>query len=400
MENQPSSLASPCNTHSRSVSAPLIAHVIFRLDYGGLENGVINLIDRMPQDPFRHCIIVLTEATEFRTRLRRTDVDIHCIGKRPGKDPSSYVKLYKLLRKLRPTALHTRNIGTLDCVPVARLAGVSACIHGEHGWDIHDPDGKNPKYRRVRWLIKPLVRHFVTVSDDLRQWLVETVGIQPRKVTRICNGVDTDRFAPRLKGQRHVEISSRFGEEAVIVCSVLRFQEIKDPLNLVDAFLRARAQMQGSGVDVCLVMVGDGPLRKEALNRLQEAGAIDAVWLPGTRDDIAEILQSVDIFVLASKREGISNTLLEAMSTGLPLIATSTGGNVELLEGSKFGVLVPPEDSGELAEAIVRLSMSSDVRTTYAAAARSTAVSKYSLEIMVDKYRRLYENVTAGHRGN
>ena len=379
---------------------PLIAHIIFRLDYGGLENGVVNLINRMPRDAFRHCIIVMSETTEFRKRLQRADVAVHSIGKRPGKDPVSYLRLFRLLRKLRPNVLHTRNIGTMDCVPVARLAGVSACIHGEHGWDVHDPDGVNPRYRRLRRVIQPLVRHFITVSDDLKQWLVDSVGIPPEKITRICNGVDTDRFSPSLKGQRHQEIRSRFSERAVIVGSVLRFQEIKDPLNLVDAFLIARARLQRSGPDLCLAMIGDGPLHQHALNRLEQAGAQDAAWLPGSRDDVPELLQSLDLFALGSRREGISNTLLEAMSTGLPVIATSTGGNLELLGTNDVGMLVPPENSAVLAESICRLAEDEKLRLELGNAARQQALSRYALNTMIEQYRRVYEDVTVGYEGN
>ena len=124
---------------------PLIAHVVYRFDYGGLENGIVNLINATQGESFRHCVIALTEATDFRKRLQAPEVAVYEIGKKPGKDFGSYIRLYRLLRRLGPKILHTRNIGTLDCAVVGRLAGVSECIHGEHGWDVHDPDGRNRK---------------------------------------------------------------------------------------------------------------------------------------------------------------------------------------------------------------------------------------------------------------
>ncbi len=140
---------------------PLIAHVVFRLDYGGLENGVVNIVNGSADGPFRHAIIALTQATEFKKRLR-DGVPVYAIGKRPGKDPAAYWRLFKLLRELKPTAVHTRNIGTLDCALVAALAGVPVRIHGEHGWDVFDPDGTNRKYRLMRVGLARFVQRFVS----------------------------------------------------------------------------------------------------------------------------------------------------------------------------------------------------------------------------------------------
>src|SRR5690606_16691865 len=110
---------------------PLIAHIVFRFDYGGLENGVVNVVNGLADAEFDHAVIALTEATSFRKRLR-DGIRVYAIGKRPGKDLGAYVRLYRLLRELKPTAVHSRNLGTLDCAIVAFLAGVPHRIHGEH----------------------------------------------------------------------------------------------------------------------------------------------------------------------------------------------------------------------------------------------------------------------------
>src|SRR6056297_3549727 len=382
-----------------AAARPLIAHVIFRLDYGGLENGLVNLINRMADDRFRHAVIALTEATDFRGRLKSPEVAVHTIGKQAGKDPGAYVRLFRLLRELRPSILHTRNIGTLDCAPLGRVAGVPVCIHGEHGWDTHDPEGRNPRYRRLRRLANPFVRRFITVSDELYRWLTGEVGINPDKAIRICNGVDVDRFSPGNTGVGHPEMRSRFGEDAVIVGSVLRFNEIKDPLNLVEAFVRAHEQVAAQGVELCLAMIGDGPLRAAALARLEDSGAAAAAWLPGSRDDVAELLRSMDIFTLPSRREGISNTLLEAMASGLPLIATDTGGNPELVQDELNGMKVPPGDPASLAAALARLATDRKLREGLSIGARQRAVDEFSIGNMVDGYRRVYEDALAGRKG-
>ena len=112
---------------------PLIAHVIYRFGIGGLENGLVNLINNMPAGRYRHAIICLTDYTDFRNRLKSQDIPVIAVHKRDGKDFSAYVRLWKIFRKLRPDFVHTRNLGTVDVAIPAALAGVRYRIHGEHG---------------------------------------------------------------------------------------------------------------------------------------------------------------------------------------------------------------------------------------------------------------------------
>ncbi|HEY7739919.1 MAG TPA: TIGR03088 family PEP-CTERM/XrtA system glycosyltransferase [Steroidobacteraceae bacterium] len=368
---------------------PLIAHVVFRFDIGGLENGVVNLINGLPENEFRHAVIALTEASDFRERIGRSDVAVHALGKRPGKDPAAYWRLYRLLRQLRPAIVHTRNLGTLECAAVAALAGVPYRIHGEHGWDVHDPDGKVWKYRVLRKLLNPFIHQFVTVSRDLQQWLLTQVGIAPAKVWHICNGVDTQRFrpAPAARADRG---------NIVVVGSVLRFEPIKDPLNLVRAFLKARRELAGRRVDLRLMVAGDGPLRAQALKLLVADRAAAAVFMPGARNDIPDFLRALDVFVLGSQREGISNTVLEAMASGLPVIATATGGNLELIAANVNGRLVPTGDSNALSQAIVAYAEDAQLRREQGRASRVRAESEYSLTRMLKDYRLLYAEAVQG----
>ncbi|MGH8218567.1 MAG: TIGR03088 family PEP-CTERM/XrtA system glycosyltransferase [Steroidobacteraceae bacterium] len=367
---------------------PLIAHVVFSFDYGGLENGVANVVNGLPEETFAHTIIALTSASSFRARIRKADVGIHVLEKRPGKDPAAYMRLFSLLRRLQPTVVHTRNLSTLECALFARLAGVPARLHGEHGWDIFDPDGTSRKYRALRRIVNPVVDRFIAVSQDLQRWLTTTVGISAHKVQRICNGVDTGLFRP-LGGIARRELpAALLPSESIVVGSVTRFSAIKDPLNLVRAFIAARQDAAGAALK--LVMVGDGPLRAQAHTLLNESGAADAAWLPGSRDDVAALLREFDVFALGSRREGISNTVLEAMSSGLPVIATATGGNVELVEDGATGTLVPPGDSHALARAMLEYVRDGALRRAHGNAARARAEKEYSLERMLADYHALY----------
>jgi sugar transferase (PEP-CTERM/EpsH1 system associated) len=367
---------------------PLIAHVVFRFDYGGLENGVVNVINGLPETLFRHAVIALTDASDFQRRIRRKDVTVHALNKRAGKDPGSYMRLFRLLRQLRPAIVHTRNLGTLDCTLVARLAGVPSRIHGEHGWDTYDPDGTNRKYRALRRMLNPTIDRFVTVSTELEQWLVQNVGIRAAKVQRICNGVNTDVFRPRSSPARTLLPAERFPPQSIVVGSVTRFMDIKDPLNLVRGFIAARRAQRGSRLR--LLMVGDGALRAPAQALLDEAGEAANAWLPGSRDDVAALLQEMDVFALSSRREGISNTVLEAMASGVPVVASATGGNLELIEDGRTGILVPAADSEAIARALLAYASDDEMRERHGRAARARAEREYSLRRMLADYESLY----------
>jgi sugar transferase (PEP-CTERM/EpsH1 system associated) len=373
---------------------------VVRFDHGGLENGVANVVNGLSAGDYRHAVIALTEVTSFRKRLC-DGVSVYALGKRPGKDPGAYVRLFRLLRELEPAVVHSRNLGTLDCALVAFLAGVPVRVHGEHGWDVHDPEGKRWKYRMLRRSVSHLVHRFVTVSDEIRQWLVGVVGLPAGKITRICNGVDTTKFCPRdaAAAPRSSLPAAMRVEGAVVIGTVTRFAAIKDPLNLVDAFIRLRAATPEIAASLRLVMIGDGELRADALARLEAAGAADAAWLPGTRDDVPGLLGDMDVFVLGSLREGISNTVLEAMASGVPVIATATGGNGELIESGQTGELVPVGDADALANAIRRYAADRELRARHGKRARERAVAQFSLDGMVDNYRRLYDELLASARG-
>jgi glycosyltransferase involved in cell wall biosynthesis len=175
-------------------------------------------------------------------------------------------------------------------------------------------------------------------------------------------------------------------QRELVVGSVTRFSAIKDPLNLVNAFVHLRAD----GQPLRLLMVGDGELFALAQSVLRRTDTIDASTLTGSRDDIAEQLRNMDIFVLGSLREGISNTILEAMAAGLPIVASDTGGNPELIESGTNGVLVPPGDEQALAAAIRDYVQDPERRVRHGQASRDRVLSLFSIERMVDQYRALY----------
>ncbi|HEX9625683.1 MAG TPA: TIGR03088 family PEP-CTERM/XrtA system glycosyltransferase [Acidiferrobacterales bacterium] len=376
-----------------AAAPPLVAHIIHRLDFGGLENGLVNLINAMPVERYRHAIVCLTDYSRFRERIRRPDVAVYALHKRPGKDLGLYWRLWRLLRRVRPDIVHTRNLAAVDCLVPAALAGVPHRVHGEHGRDVVDLDGRNWKYRLLRRLTRPLVGRYIPLSEDLEAWLHESIGVPRRRLRRIYNGVDSRRFHPHAGGRRPLPIAGFAAPDSLIFGTVGRMQPVKDPLNLVRAFLRLRELAPGERGRLRLVLVGDGPLRTEAEVLLAAAGAREQAWLAGARDDVPELLQGLNVFVLPSIAEGISNTILEAMACGLPVVATRVGGNAELVVAGETGQLVPASDPDALARAMLAYVREPQRAAREGAAGRVRIEQRFSLDAMVERYMAVYDEV-------
>ncbi len=377
------------SSHSR----PLIAHVIFSLGVGGLENGLVNLINHMPQAEFRHCIICLKNATDFKQRIKRDDVEIFELNKNEGHDISSFFKMYKLLKKIRPDIVHTRNLAAIEYQIPVFLAGVKSRIHGEHGWDVFDPDGSNKKYQKLRYLMGFLIHRFVPLSKHLHEYLLTKVGISDSKIVRICNGVDTHKFSFSNQTEVITDAPFEFNDQHVYFGTVGRMHGVKDQMNLVKAFVEAIQLDPALKEKICLVVIGDGPLREVAIEYLKAKDCYDISWLPGKRNDIPQIMRCLDAFVLPSKSEGISNTILEAMSSGLPVIATRVGGNPELVADGESGVLVEKENYHQLAGAIVTYAHNDQLRKEHGMNALQRVKDRFSIDVMVKNYLNLYQSL-------
>jgi sugar transferase (PEP-CTERM/EpsH1 system associated) len=363
-----------------------IAHIIFRLDVGGLENGLVNLVNNLPDGRYRHVIICLSGSSDFATRIGRNNVSIYDLRKRPGKDLGCYWRMYRLLHRLRPDVVHTRNFGTLDCQFIAAAARVPYRIHSEHGWDIDDVDGTSRKRAIMRALSRMVVHQYMTVSAQMSRWLAKSVGIPGRRIVQIYNGVDSKVFRPSK-----VETGSEFSRKRVVIGCVGRLDPVKDHVTLLDAFHR----LVSSGdvtVDLRLVIVGDGEMRNEIRRFVSNRHLQENICLLGSRDDVPQVLRSIDIFVLPSLNEGISNTILEAMSTGIPVVATAVGGNPELVEDGVTGRLFEPGDVGCLTNILRDYIQDPALSHRHGKAGRRRVVSDFSIESMTDAYESLYQS--------
>lgn len=354
-----------------------------------MENGLANLVNKLPHDQFAHFVICLTYATDFRHRIQRDDVTIVELYKPAGKHPALYLELYKELKRIQPDIVHTRNLGTLDLMWPAFAAGCPVRIHGEHGWDAADPSGSSRKYKLLRRICDPVVHRYVAVSKDIHYWLKNVIGIPDRKIVQIHNGVDIDRFT-----REGVRLELPFPDGEKLVFGTVGRQ---DAIKGLDVFLEAiklimdkRPALRHS---VGVILAGDGPEHEKYRAQVKDYGLADNVYLPGKVEDVASLLRSFDFFVQPSVNEGISNTILEAMSTSLPVIATNVGGNPELVRPGYDGFLVDSGNVEGLADCIERYIDDSELRRRHGETGRRFVEESFSLRAMTEAYATLYANM-------
>jgi sugar transferase (PEP-CTERM/EpsH1 system associated) len=369
----------------------LVLHVVTRFDTGGLENGVVNLINHMPVQAYRHAVLALTQVTDFKHRVRVPDVQFMALNKGPGPGFMLFPRVWRLVRELQPAVVHTRNLGPLEMQVAVAAAGGAVRVHGEHGRELNDLDGNNRKLQRTRRLYSPFVHRYVALSRDLQNYLVHKVGIHAGRISQIYNGVDAQRFSPLAGRTGAIEGWFLDTPQPWIVGTVGRMQGVKDQTLLARAFVRALALRPELKAHWRLVMVGDGPLRDVVKGVLAEAGLQALAWLPGERSDVPAIMQRMHCFVLPSLAEGISNTILEAMACGLPVLATDVGGNAELVQAGRTGQLVAAGDSEAMAQMLLRMHDAPQQLQAMGAEGRREVERRFSMAAMVGAYQALYD---------
>ncbi len=365
-----------------------IVHVLHHLVIGGMENGLVNLINGLPHDEFQHTVVCIEDFSDFRDRIQRKDVQVLQMHRsRIGVHRLRW-QLLNLFRRLRPSIVHSRAMSGLDALLPARLAG-AATVHSEHGFD-SDAQAVDRKSAWLRRIHSPLVNRYITVSRHLHDMLVHDVGIASRRIDQVYNGVDISRFVPAVPPRRDLLPANLQGDHLVVLGTVGRARAVKDQATLLRAAAAVLAQSPHWRARLRVVLVGDGPMLSELQALAAEQRIADLVWFAGARHDVPALLQCLDIFVLPSLNEGISNTVLEAMATGLPVLATAVGGNVELVDKGVMGDTFAPGDVSALASRIAEYLDSPELVKVHGRASRARAEQCFSLQSMLAGYRSVY----------
>lgn len=385
-----------------------VAHVVYSFDTGGLEHGIVKLLNALPQDRYQHTLISLTDVGPLAQKIQAPGTRFLGLGKRPGNDPGLVYRLGTTLRELKPHVLRTYAWPTwLEGMIAARLAGVRAHIHSEHGLYFYQSPAQNARRKRAQPIFTAFTDAVVAVSADIGGAL-RASGVPTRKIHVIRNGVDTDAFKPGTPAERgEMRAALGLGPNTLAIGSVGRLVPEKDYPALARAVAevaRDRPRGGSGGVystqQVALVIAGEGPEREKIESAAREAGLGERLKLLGKRDDVAKLYRALDIFVLSSISEGLSNTLLEASSSGLPIVATRVGGNSEVVAEGETGLIVPAGDVPSLAGALRKLLGDAGLAAKLGSSGRLRILRQFSIKSMAEGHGALlekYARIRAGY---
>jgi len=323
-------------------------------------------------------------AGNYQPLLEEAGVTTFVQGRKSRWDLGQWLKLIRLMRRERVDVLHTHLFGsnTLGRL-LGRLAGVPVIVAHEH-W--------STKASREIWVDRALYRlsdRILVPSAASKEMVIKAEGIPASRIDVVYNGVDTAIF-----GQKHerAEVRSELNipADATVLGIVGRLSEEKGG---VDILIRAVARLSKTNPNLRLLVVGDGPLRS-SLEALAVRSAPSGTFIfTGTRNDVAQLLSAMDLFVLPSLNEALPIVVLEAMAAGLPVIATRVGGVPEIVDHEKTGLLVQPGSEDALHSALDRLISDPDLRAQLAQAGRVRVAADFTIERMVKRIEALYEEL-------
>jgi len=363
-----------------------ILHCVDSLGRGGLENTLVNLIEHLGPPRFEHIVCAVRRLGPHAERLQVGGVSVVCLDKDATGSRFQMRSLARVIRQFRPAIVHSRNWAAVEAVVAGRWAGGCAVVHSEHGILTDSIAGESWRKTCFRRLAYELADRVVSVSDQLRTLQAGRTRFPASKITVIHNGVDTSRFFPNAMIRNRMRQELALADDEFCIGCVGNLFPIKDHMTLLAAIKELAASCQSWR----LLLVGEGPERSRLEAFISGERWRHRVQFIGSSPHVAELLQAMDVYVLPSLSEGISNSLLEAMATGLPVVVTATGGNPEVVVDGDSGLLFPVGGVGQLAETLKRLHAESERRGKFAQNALRRIHESFSLDAMVGKYADLY----------
>lgn len=371
-----------------------ILHTIGRLGFGGLEGGVVKLVNKLDRQRFVPYVTAIRGVDQHGQASLASDIKVLCLQKREGRDWSLVRQMASFFAANQIDIVHSHNWETwLYSFLAARAAGVPIFVHGEHGRDTERmTDGWLKK--RTKAFLARQSDQLTTVSQDIADLMAANWGVNSGKVIVIPNGIDLARFklpTDRAAAKARLGFGGNF---ALIGTAIGSLRPVKDVPTLVKAF----AQAKRKHTNCHLVIAGikdhgaDGYL--DEIKSLIRANAIGAaVHFLGPCPGIEHFMQALDLYVNSSVYEGMSNTLLEAMGCGAAIVATDVGGTPFIIRDEYNGLLVPAKSPETMAGAICRILESTSVKTTLVQNGREYVELNHRQESFIAKHEQIYQTL-------
>ncbi len=363
-----------------------VCFMIDKLSTAGTETQLLALIHHLDRARVSPYLCLLGGESESSRALEPSDCPVFRLGVHSFKTPGWLLKAWLLRAFLRRNRIDVLQVyfpqSSFLGVTVGSLSGVSHIIRTRNnlGYSL------TWFHRVLGRLCNPLTDGTVANCEACRQAVVHDEGLSPQKTFVLENGVNLERFPESLIERP----PSRKQKRMVGVVGNLR------PVKNLDLFIRAAAKVHATHPDVTFHIAGEGELRSSLEQLASGLGIADKVFMPGTVSDIPSFLSDLDVAVLCSKSEGMSNAVLEYMAAGKPIVATEVGGNAQLIENVKNGLLIPPGDDSKLADAIDALLSDETEANRMGKAARRKVKDHHSREAMVRRFEDFYLDLMQG----
>lgn len=352
------------------------------LHFGGKENGIVNLVNNTDDGIFENYIITFLKGGSLQKMVDPQRCKVVATGRKWGNDSTLPFKVARELRRYDIHSLHTHAWSTLiEGFAGAKIARTPILIHGEHG-TMKDDSLKHKLIQRFIW---DRFDRILSVSKVLSDRLADRIGYPREKIHTLVNGVNLDKFVDhshRGDYKKRIELP----EGTPVFGSVGRLVEVKNYPLLLRAAKRVIAQIPQAK----LLLVGAGPLYPETKAMIRDLEIGDNTIFLRWRKNIPDYIRAMDVFILPSYSEGMSNTILESMACSRAVVATDVGGNPELVSDRKTGLLVPSDDDEQMAAAIIDLLQNTEKRQAFAAAGRAKVEARFTFRQMIRRYENLY----------
>lgn len=366
-----------------------VAFVLPSLVVGGMQRHVCRLAEYIDREKFLPYIVSLSGATQVRAWVHDSSVRLVEMSKRPGNDLLTVLRLARWLKEEKIDIIHSHNWGTLvECTLARWLAGTPVHIHSERGTVLGSLDHRSLR-TRVRAIAARCCLRFTNVLVTNAHSIAKTVshlcGVKPHRIAVIPNGVPT-LLVDRVRVAA-IRSNLALSQGRAIIGSVGRLDWVKS----FDTAVRALACLVNRGMNVVMVIVGDGPCRNYLLSLAKEMNVRDNLILPGYQQDVANWISAMDIYFNSSISEGLSQSVVEAMSLARPLVLTSVGDHITFGTTNRpCALVVPPGSPEQLSTAFVTLIGNRKLRTRLAENAVFHVRETHSLTSMISRYECLY----------
>ncbi|MCX7624731.1 MAG: glycosyltransferase [Candidatus Sumerlaeaceae bacterium] len=368
-----------------------ILRLITWLPQGGIERKIVSVLPRLNRDVFEPYLCCLRERGPLADELEQQGVPVHVVPFSSRLDPIGLWKLHRILRQLSVDIVHAHMYRANTPATVLSILGEKVRVIGHY----HNVDTWETWRQRQLDAFLARRRHLnLAVSDAVRRNVIENLSLPEEKIATLHNGVDTEEFRPVSQAEKEL-IRQKLGlpREAIVVIMVARFVSQKNHRFVIEH----ASELIRDYPNLIFLFAGSGPLEDELKQLSAKYGLTHHTVFLGSRDDIPRLLAASDISILPSSREGFSNTVLESMATGLPVVASDVGGAREIIDHGVNGLVLamettpagPLPKSVEFIRLLRRLAGSPELCRRLGVSARQTAL-KFSLDVMVRKTESLY----------